>query len=400
MNCHLRGLSATCVLAIALPLAAQTPLGTDFTYQGQLRGSGVPIVGNADFQFSLHDSEIGGSQVGTTLSKTNVGIVNGLFTLSLDFGPSAFNGHARWIEASVRSPAGSGGFTTLTPRQPLAAAPYALQTRGITVDATGRVGIGTSTPGSVISSKLDVVGGDVVVSSGSGFLCLDASGTQVSSGMSSSSSADLRLITGGEARMRIGVTGRVVIGPSSQLSGAEAGLHIRNEPTPIGGTLALEGNTHTFLSLYPDGPVAGRKGYFGFTSAGGSDITLANETGTGRIVLDAPNGIVMTDSGGSHFPAGGMEELRLVRGNIDGNGTTDAGTGFTCERLSEGDYEIIFNPPYTGTPSVTVTCVQADGDNRYANTFDLTANHVFVLIEFPGGSGTDSDFSFCAIGPR
>jgi len=142
------------VTSIAGIVSAQTPLGTHFTYQGQLRGSGIPVVGNADFQFSLHDSEIGGNQVGMTRSKTDVAIANGLFTFSLDFGATAFNGDARWIEVAVRSPAGAGGFTTLTPRQPLTAVPYALQTRGITVDENNRVGIGTSTP----AKKLTVAG--------------------------------------------------------------------------------------------------------------------------------------------------------------------------------------------------------------------------------------------------
>ncbi|MDQ7014442.1 MAG: tail fiber domain-containing protein [Planctomycetota bacterium] len=45
---------------------------------------------------------------------------------SLNFGPGAFNAEARFIEIDIRSPAGSGSFTTLATRQPVTAAPVAL----------------------------------------------------------------------------------------------------------------------------------------------------------------------------------------------------------------------------------------------------------------------------------
>jgi hypothetical protein len=37
--------------------------------------------------------------------------------MAMDFGAGAFNGDGRWLEVPVRSPAGSGAYTTLTPRQ-------------------------------------------------------------------------------------------------------------------------------------------------------------------------------------------------------------------------------------------------------------------------------------------
>src|ERR1041384_4890669 len=104
----------------------------------------MPAVATADIQFSLFDAVTAGSQVGVAVSKANVNIVHGLFTLSLDFGTAAFNGDARWIEVAVRSPAGAGGFTTLAPRQPITVTPHATYakysetTRGISVDASGR----------------------------------------------------------------------------------------------------------------------------------------------------------------------------------------------------------------------------------------------------------------------
>ncbi len=121
-------------------------LGTAFTYQGELLESGAPVTGSGDFQFSLWDALQGGSQIGATVPANGVGVIEGRFTTQLDFGAAAFDGDARWLEIAVDYPSGTGSFTALSPRQPLNAAPYAIQTRGIFVDDTGNVGIGTDTP--------------------------------------------------------------------------------------------------------------------------------------------------------------------------------------------------------------------------------------------------------------
>ena len=54
-----------------------------------------------------------------------VAVSNGLFTVTLDFGTGIFTGPARWLEIGVRT-ANIGAFTTLSPRQQLTPAPYAL----------------------------------------------------------------------------------------------------------------------------------------------------------------------------------------------------------------------------------------------------------------------------------
>jgi hypothetical protein len=108
-------------------VAAETPTGAAFVYQGRLEGAGTPYTGSADIQFSLWDAATSppGSQVGATQNAINVSVVDGLFTQAVDFGPFRFDGHARWLQIAVRTPSGVGFFTTLTPRQPIAAAPYA-----------------------------------------------------------------------------------------------------------------------------------------------------------------------------------------------------------------------------------------------------------------------------------
>jgi hypothetical protein len=67
----------------------------------------------------------------------SVGVTNGLFNTTLDFGPGVFGGDARWLDIAVRTNGGSA-FTPLAPRQALTAAPYALtatQVTGLIADA-------------------------------------------------------------------------------------------------------------------------------------------------------------------------------------------------------------------------------------------------------------------------
>ncbi|MEM7114988.1 MAG: pectinesterase family protein [Chloroflexota bacterium] len=104
-------------------MAAMASVGTAFTYQGSLEDNGVPANGSYDFEFSLYPSQALGSQIGSTIAQTIV-VSNGRFTTSLDFGADAFNGQTRYLEIAVQL-GGGGGFTTLTPRQPLSTVPYA-----------------------------------------------------------------------------------------------------------------------------------------------------------------------------------------------------------------------------------------------------------------------------------
>ena len=108
--------------------APSAALGTGFTYQGQLKKDGNPVNGNCDFRFSLY-GDSGGPPIGVQTT-TGITVTDGLFTVQLDFGAGAFHGDARWLEIAVRC-AGDAEYVTLSPRQPLTPAPYALALPGL-----------------------------------------------------------------------------------------------------------------------------------------------------------------------------------------------------------------------------------------------------------------------------
>jgi len=132
------------------------PMGTAWTYQGRLIDANDAADGLYDFQFKLFDDPCTGAQQGSTIEAGDLDVIDGYFTVELDFGSDIFDGDARWLEVGVR-PGDSNepnAFESFSPRQKITPTPYSLQTRGIFVDNSGNVGIGTISP----SALLDVAG--------------------------------------------------------------------------------------------------------------------------------------------------------------------------------------------------------------------------------------------------
>jgi hypothetical protein len=107
-------------------IAAQ---GTAFTYQGRLNDASGAANGTYDLTFKLWTLSSGGSQVGSTLTNSSVGVTNGLFTETLDF-LGVFNGSPYWLELGVRTN-GAASFSTLAPRQELTPTPYAITAENV-----------------------------------------------------------------------------------------------------------------------------------------------------------------------------------------------------------------------------------------------------------------------------
>ena len=348
--------AATFLAALRLNAAlGQTPLGTGFTYQGQLRQNGQPYSGSANLLFKLFDASSGGNLLGTqTLNGVNVSA--GLFTVLLngngEFGAGVFNGAGRWLEATVNG-------TPLTPRQALTAMPYAefsaapWRTSGNNLFYTaGKVGIGTTSP--------------------------------------------------------------------------NGGLHVAAEPLTNGGTLSLEGVTHTYIAFFPDGAAVGREGYLGFPGPSINDIYVTNEITSGNIILapgvagtlltaastgrvgigtTAPTakldvrGDVKLGSSGQFFAPGGDERLRIIRGTATTAGVITDGTGFTVQSLSTTQCQINFTTPFSGLPSTVVSLVSSNysGDQNQMIQDAVANDH--VTVHACCVANRIEVFSFIAIGP-
>lgn len=336
----LRQILATMGLGVlAATAAAQTPLGSTFTYQGRIQADGEAVIDAADFQFTLWNAASGGAQVGSAINMT-LTPESGLFSANLDFGVAALNGDARWLQIAVRNPAGVGGYTTLTPRQAMNATPYSIQTRGIYVSDLENVGIGTTNPlsplsfPSVLGEKVRLWG---TAANHYGFgvqgsllqLHTDGSGADIGFGWGSSGSFNENVRFKGNGRVGIGTTA-----PQNR-------LHVVGN----GDTLALEGTDHTYMEYFPDGFAAGRKAYAGFPVGNVDNFVLNNETATGNIILRSTAGNVGINLATNATPAtdlqvgGGLQvddEIILPNGTIRRGGTSPATTDLGLYSLTSG----------------------------------------------------------------
>lgn len=166
--------------------AAAAPLGTAFTYQGELKSGGSPATGLFDFQvclFDSADSDLNPIPLACAPVLDSTPVENGRFTLNLDFGATAFNGEKRFLEIRLRPDTGVASFTSLSPRQPIRATPEA--TRASTAPWAGVSGIpagfadgvdnvGTATVTSV-TAGMGLTGGTITTS---GTLAIDTSVVQ------------------------------------------------------------------------------------------------------------------------------------------------------------------------------------------------------------------------------
>jgi trimeric autotransporter adhesin len=125
MKTHIRSIIAAMALVASLDQASADPIGTMFTYQGQLIDTNVPgpATGLYDFRFSLFGDPNGVLNLGQ-LPPATIGVTNGLFIAPLNFGV-VFTGDRRWLQIEVRL-TGTLDWNLLSPLQEITPTPYAM----------------------------------------------------------------------------------------------------------------------------------------------------------------------------------------------------------------------------------------------------------------------------------
>ncbi|HEV2328697.1 MAG TPA: hypothetical protein VGY56_07920 [Verrucomicrobiae bacterium] len=318
--------------------------GTAFTYQGQLQNTGSPAYGTYNLQFTLYTISSGGAAVAGPVTTNGVVISNGLFTVTIDFGASVWNGETNWLQIGVETN-GGGSFTSLTPRQQLTPTPYAIYAEG--ANALGLSG--TIPAGNLTGTYGDVVDfsnpGNIFVGNGAGLLNVNATllngltssnfwqttgnaGTTAGPNyVGTSDNVPLFLDSFGERGLELQFTSRSlypIVGnlQAMNIAGGYWGNTVSN--TVIGGTIAGGGDQEFILQLggggesyYPN--IIG--GDFG-TVGGGYANTVTGYGGT------IPGGYENLVTGQAGFAAGSYAQALHSGSFVWSDGTaTYASTG-------------------------------------------------------------------------
>jgi hypothetical protein len=399
------------------------PLTTEFTFQGRFLDGGFPVNANSDFRLTLWDSAVGGIAVAGPVTFLNEPVNNGLFNIdSVDFGAAAFDGDERWIQVEARTPTGVGGFTPLAPRQPVKATPYALQTRGLFVDAALNVGVGTTSP----SALLNVGDGEVHVDFGgtrayrignnAGPEGLVAVAENTTTGQLTSTLGTSQLGDGAgffQARNRDGVRMAQLWADSDGVNDADfpAQFFIRSTGGGPGGEIQLQNDDgaarlQAFGGGTGDGSVVDM-----FNGAGDQTILLDAEAGTGGdIQMFNDAGILTIDLDSDFGDAGQVGVTNGVSSSakieLDGDGASDDG-GEVDVRAADGSSTIHLDGQEADNAgaievrnNVSSTRVFIDGEDFGAGRIDVRqddgTNGIALRGEEFSGGGNGSVFEMFA----
>jgi hypothetical protein len=384
-----------------------TPVGSGFTYQGRLLDGGNPANGTYDLRFTLFDALTGGSQVGSPLTLSSQTVTNGLFTVTLDFGTTAFRGAARFMQIEVQH--NGGGFVLLAPRQPLTPAPYAMSLMpGAVISATTNSNVltavnngagvalkGTGTGGSGVegdsTSGIGVAGytssstsgalAGLNFGSGPGVAAVSVNGTGVSAssingiGVSANSTNSTAVNAQGKTAGVYGVGTDVgaagVRGVANSGTGA-AGLY--GYSTSGYGAQGISGAANG-TGVYGVDNNTGSSGVAG-TSSFGYGVYGTGSTGVRGETAAGGNGI-------SGLSPSGNGVIGTGTSGTGANGTTNTGTGVKGQAFASGGTGV----KATGIGSGTAALWIDNGSIRVTNAGNETTSTVFQHIVHTGTGG-------------
>ena len=328
MKTQLTGVIIALALLASLHRAAAQ--GTAFTYQGRLMDGGNPANGSYDLSFSLYTVSSDGAVAAGPITLPATGVTNGLFTVTLDFGPVFNAGSSYWLDISVRTN-GGGAFTELSPRQPLTPSPYSIYSGfaayaglsdgvvGGTIGANAfQVGAGP-TPGQVLSYNGSLLAWTTPSGGGGSNANYTISTVQtVNSGLDSSAMGYQNTASGNYATVA-GGTGNTASGIASFVGGGGYdGSTIAGNTAQLPASTAVGGLGNTAFGYYAT--VVG--GYRNVVEGSASFIG-GGQNNAAPYGYSVIGGGLNNYAGYSAFVGGGQANQATGQGSVVGGGGYD-----------------------------------------------------------------------------
>ena len=370
------GLAALLLSTLNYQLPTAFAQGAAFTYQGVLHDAGSPANGVYDLRFAVYDAASGGLSAGTNFIN-DVGVTNGLFTVTLNFGSMAFIGFNEWLEMGVRPGVSVGAYTNLNPRTPLTPTPYAIFAGGVNA---------SSLIGQVTDANLSAT-----LSSPHAFTHPGSSFTGNGSGLTGLNASSLTSGTVPDARMSANValrSGGNTFSGDQIVSSGNVGLGTTNpaQKLTVAGNALLTGDSNRTVSIamQPDNTTAGASLTIQAGSASSSGIPFQARPG-GDLILQAGNGYnasLPDMDGGDLILRSGANWISASDNGGDIVLQTGAANNTFVERvrvLENGNVGIgVTNPSTALQVNGTVTATGFSGNGSGLTNVVKITNSVFV----------------------
>lgn len=292
----LRSMMAIVVMA-GMAEGQAAPVGTAFIYQGMLKQGAIPANGIYDLSFDLFFAAEGGASFGTN-EMDDVTVVDGIFTVTLDFGVGYIVGDALWLQIGVRPGASQPAdpYTTLAPRQKLMPTPYA-------INMAVPVNITTATTDTMIS--LSQLG------SGRGiFVLQDGANIGIQSAITNNTNTNAAILAStngsGSALQALSSGFGAAIKAENTSSGYAGSFVISNESSSSDALIAFTDGTASAVNGVTTGNGEGVRGYaagdgvgvYGLTTSDNGIGVKAVGSGVNGTALEILDGAIkVTDAG-------------------------------------------------------------------------------------------------------
>jgi hypothetical protein len=343
--------------ALAVNLAT---VDESITYQGRLTdNNGDPLSGSYTMRFFLYDAASGGSVLFDG-GNQSVTVADGLFTVSLPVSQDTFDGQGLWLAMDVEG-------QTLSPRQPIHPAPYAMSLRpgaeirqaatGTAVRAESIEGIGLQGTGQVYG----VYGTNSGPNQGSGYggYFQSTTGIGVYGQSSAQSTANNAYVPGvhGHSQHGVGIYGSsgsdFGVGVFGQMATGTAVFGSSTSSTGGGDGVIGVGRAHGVRGIAT--AAAQGSGYGGhFSSSTGIGVygqstaspTAQNQFAPGVFGFSQNGAGIMGRSGGPGSVAGYFDGNVIVGGDLTVTGSksgyvVDIARNDGSEPLAQGDLVVV-----------------------------------------------------------